>query len=138
MSYPEELLESATSLFQATPEHGRMLEASRRCVDVHKKSSEGSIEKYLFTVAHAFFQLQEKRHAADYDLSGLDQFLHASPIKRWNRNLRASLARCSETQANLRRAVSSAYYALALLFRRKAILSRETGASIIPLHAIAR
>ena len=111
MGYPEELLESAISLFQVTPqtqanlrravssayyalfhlligeacqnwvrqeqrarlarkfEHGRMLEASRRCVESYRKAAEGSMEKHLFTVAHAFFQLQEARHAADYDLS---------------------------------------------------------------------
>lgn len=133
MGYPDELLESAISLFQVTPEtqanlrraissayyalfhlligeacknwarqeqrsrlarkfeHGRMLEASRRCVDTCRKAAEGSTEKYLFTVAHAFFQLQEQRHAADYDLSrtfqdtevALDIFLAQDAFDSW-------------------------------------------------------
>ena len=46
-----------------------MLAASKQCVDRCKNAASGSTESYLFTVAHAFFQLQEERHAADYDLS---------------------------------------------------------------------
>jgi uncharacterized protein (UPF0332 family) len=134
MGYPEELLESAISLLQVTPEtqanlrravssayyalfhlligeacknwarqeqrarlarkfeHGRMLEASRRC-DTHRRAAEGSTEKHLFTVAHAFSQLQEKRHAADYDLSrifqdtevALDIFLAQDAFDSWSK-----------------------------------------------------
>jgi hypothetical protein len=50
-------------------EHARMLAASKQCVDRYKNSDDGTAEASLFTVAHALFQLQEKRHIADYDLS---------------------------------------------------------------------
>jgi uncharacterized protein (UPF0332 family) len=133
MGYPEELLDSAISLFQLTPqtqanlrravsscyyalfhllieetcnnwarpeqrtrlsrrfEHARMLEASRRSVEMYRKAAEGSSEKHLFTVAHAFFQLQEKRHTADYDLArnfqdtevSLDIFLAQNAFHSW-------------------------------------------------------
>ena len=70
-----------------------MLEASRRCVETHRKAAEGSTEKRLFTVAHAFFQLQEKRHVADYDLSrtlqdtevALDIFLAHDAFDSWRK-----------------------------------------------------
>jgi len=49
-------------------DHGRMAEASRvRAKEF--KSATGSAELLLYTVADAFWQLQEQRHAADYDLS---------------------------------------------------------------------
>jgi len=50
-------------------EHARMLAASKQCADRYRNAASGSAEAYLFTVAHAFSQLQEKRHTADYDLS---------------------------------------------------------------------
>jgi hypothetical protein len=74
-------------------EHARMLSASKQCVDRYKSAASGSMESDLFTVAHAFFQLQEKRRIADYDLSkslertdaDLDIFLARSAFDGWKR-----------------------------------------------------
>lgn len=53
-----------------TFEHKQMSNASNRCAAKYTSSSAGSPEWHLNFVASAFHQLQEKRHAADYDRSG--------------------------------------------------------------------
>jgi len=135
MAYPYELLESAYSLVQVSPEtqanlrravssayyalfhlligeacnnwsrseqrgrlarkfeHPRMRDASKQCVDKYKNAASGSVESHLFAVAHAFFQLQEKRHTADYDLSktflytevALDIYLAQEAFEGWSK-----------------------------------------------------
>ncbi len=74
-------------------EHPRMRDASKQCVDKFKNAASGSAESYLFAVAHAFFQLQEKRHTADYDLSktflytdaALDIYLAQEAFEGWRK-----------------------------------------------------
>lgn len=53
-----------------TFEHKQMSNASNRCAAKYTSSSAGSPEWHLNFVASPFHQLQEKRHAADYDRSG--------------------------------------------------------------------
>jgi hypothetical protein len=50
-------------------EHARMLAASKLCIEKYRTAVSGSTEASLFAVAHAFFQVQERRHIADYDMS---------------------------------------------------------------------
>jgi uncharacterized protein (UPF0332 family) len=50
-------------------EHKQMLAASEKQRSKYKDAAENSTEKYLFRVAHAFVQLQQKRELADYDYS---------------------------------------------------------------------
>ena len=51
-------------------EHKRMFDASNGRVAKYKNAASGSAESHLYSVADAFCQLQQKRHQADYDLSG--------------------------------------------------------------------
>lgn len=51
-------------------EHARMANASNSRVGKHKNAAAGSTEFRLYFVASAFLQLYERRHKADYDLSG--------------------------------------------------------------------
>ena len=53
-----------------TFEHRCMLDASSGRVSRYKNAATGSAEFHLYSVAYAFCQLQQKRHQADYDLSG--------------------------------------------------------------------
>ena len=49
--------------------HGIMLGASASRIQKHKRAPSGSVEHRLYLVAEAFYQLQQERHEADYDLS---------------------------------------------------------------------
>ena len=68
-------------------------EVSKQHVDRHKNAASGSVESILFVAAHAFFQLQERRHVADYDLSknfqdtevALDIFLAQGAFEGWRK-----------------------------------------------------
>jgi hypothetical protein len=46
-----------------------MLDASNSRVGEYKNAVLGSVEFDLYSVAYAFYQLQQERHKADYDLS---------------------------------------------------------------------
>jgi uncharacterized protein (UPF0332 family) len=50
-------------------QHACMADASNSRVGKHKNAVVGSTESRLYSVATAFFQLYQKRHKADYDLS---------------------------------------------------------------------
>jgi uncharacterized protein (UPF0332 family) len=49
--------------------HGTMAGASDSRIKRHKNAAHGSVEFQLHSVASAFYQLQQERHKADYDLS---------------------------------------------------------------------